>query len=160
MDSLFHTAASFATRCSCLMMCAICLGFLCNYDISQLIEMLDISILSCAYFYVGGNSFPFRLFPGLGTISGSAVTKLLMPSVLTMFRYCSLSLFHRAENLLFQSSWGKLPVETIKSFQCLPCLDFEPFLIYSALTLSKGKTSGPQYRLKLYQKFLTYNFFQ
>lgn len=63
MDSIFQTAASFATCCSCLMMCALCLGFFCNYDISKLIEMLDISILSFAYFYVGGNSLPFRLFP-------------------------------------------------------------------------------------------------
>lgn len=46
------------------MMCAMCLGFFCNYDISQLIEMLNISVLSCAYFYVGGNSFPFWPFPG------------------------------------------------------------------------------------------------
>lgn len=64
MDSIFQTAASFVTCCSCLMMWAICLGFFCNYDISQLIEMLDISILTCMYFYVAGNSFPFRLFPG------------------------------------------------------------------------------------------------
>lgn len=63
MDSIFQTAASFAT-CSCLTMCAISLGFFCNYDIIQFIEMLDISILSCVYFSVGDNSFPLRLFPG------------------------------------------------------------------------------------------------
>lgn len=149
MDSIFQTAPNFAACCSCLMMCAICLGFFCNYDISQLIEMLDISIFSCAYFYVGGNSFPFRLFPE-ARHHFRVFAKLLTSSLLTVFWFCNLPLFHRAEDLLFPSICGKVLVETIRCFQCLPYLDFDLLLIYSALTLSKEKTSGPQYRLKLY----------
>lgn len=85
-------------------------------------------------------------FLGLATISLSAVTELLVSSFLTVFPYCSWTLLDRAEDLLFQRNWGNKLVET--HMLSVPSTSW--------LWLHQSSSTGPQYRLKLYKKFLAY----